>query len=573
METPDETGAPQSPEPVQRAGDFPAAAPPPTSAKPGPESLAEPDQAGTEPPLLADLRSTLPPPLPAPGAEVPPPAASGNYIVRHWQGKLPLGQSIWINLICLWFPWALVISLVSMGVAQLGTVSIAICYLVVLGLAHLLFAWQVVGVARSTERHRKRGGSPATRAIVWGGLVLLCSGGAFYDATHALPAAEEMIAIVRGDSQMPPMQLSLVAPGDQLLLRGGIPAGSAAKFREFLDQAPAVHILQIDSVGGRFWDAEQIARAVAQRGMTTYVANRCASAATLVFLAGKERYVGPHGRLGFHGVGFPGRSQGDLDISNAKFAKLMVAAGVNEEFAEKSMRTPNTAIWIPTTDELLAAGVITAKTPAEFLALPVPRDDEATSDFDVVLLPTDDFPAEYAADLAKQIARDTGLHLRAMPPLGMRDWHPLANGSQYDPAALKDIALPAIERMRKNYGGKVYVILTTRDIKNPDDDLRFVFAEHFPVPKISVISAARMTYWGKNMTAPSEIILARVHKMLLRTVGIQYYAMPRSADIHDIMFSPLLSLDDLDALTPNLNNVPAPSRPSKQESSPHPANP
>src|SRR5262249_33450357 len=72
----------------------------------------------------------------------------------------------------------------------------------------------------------------------------------------------------------------------------------------------------------------------------------------------------------------------------------------------------------------------------------------------VVFRPGEDFPFQYAAALAKLVAADTGLRVRAMLPLGARDWKANAGGQQYDPAALRDLAGPVIEQLKKSYGGK-----------------------------------------------------------------------------------------------------------------------
>jgi hypothetical protein len=171
---------------------------------------------------------------------------------------------------------------------------------------------------------------------------------------------------------------------------------------------------------------------------------------------------------------------------------------------------------------------------------------------DVVLLPSDDFSFDYAAALAKIVASDTGLRIRAMLPLGTRDWKPYADGQQYDPDTLKNLALPAIAQLKKSYGGTLFVLLTTRDINSADRNLRFIFAQHYPKDKVSVVSAARMLIGEPGRQASAELIGSRLRKMLLRTIGIQYYALERSADPRNILYSPLMNLDGLDGMEARL---------------------
>jgi len=102
------------------------------------------------------------------------------------------------------------------------------------------------------------------------------------------------------------------------------------------------------------------------------------------------------------------------------------------------------------------------------------------------------------------VAADTGLRIRAMLPLGTRDWQPYVDVPQYDPDGLKNLALPVIAQLKKSYGGMVYVVLTTRDINSADRNLRFVFAQHYPAEKMTVLSAARMLI-GERGTRPALI--------------------------------------------------------------------
>jgi len=173
---------------------------------------------------------------------------------------------------------------------------------------------------------------------------------------------------------------------------------------------------------------------------------------------------------------------------------------------------------------------------------------ETPTNYDVVLVPTEEFPRAEATKVATTVANDTGLRIKAMLPLGTRDWKPYPDRPQYDPDALKILALPAIERLKTNYGGKVYVILTSRDIGPPDKSLNFVFTRHDHAQKISVVSAARMLFDQQGNKASPDIIQTRLRKMLLRTIALQYYELQRSADIRDVTYSPLMSVGDLDQM-------------------------
>jgi predicted Zn-dependent protease len=188
------------------------------------------------------------------------------------------------------------------------------------------------------------------------------------------------------------------------------------------------------------------------------------------------------------------------------------------------------------------------RTPESSLPIQVFSDNN-----DIVLLPTEEFPLDFAANLAKVLGRDTGLRIRAVGNLGTRDWTPYNNVTQFDPTKLKDLASPAIEQLKKNYGGVVYILLTARDINDPSGNLRFLFSANYPQNKVSVISAARMLYGGPGQTASNEVVGNRIRKMSLRAIALLYYGLPRSADPQDLMYSPLMSLEALDTIQPVLN--------------------
>lgn len=195
---------------------------------------------------------------------------------------------------------------------------------------------------------------------------------------------------------------------------------------------------------------------------------------------------------------------------------------------------------------LIAVVVAACSKPAEQPADTTAKDTPAK--YDIVIVPTEEFPASEATKVATTVANDTGLQIKVVLPLGTRDWKPYPDRPQYDPDALKNLALPAIERIKTNYGGKVYVILTSRDIGPPDKSLNFMFTQHDHAQKISVVSAARMLFEQQGQQAAAELIQTRLRKMLLRTIALQFYELQRSTDIGDVTYSPLMSVGDLDQM-------------------------
>ena len=179
---------------------------------------------------------------------------------------------------------------------------------------------------------------------------------------------------------------------------------------------------------------------------------------------------------------------------------------------------------------------------------PVEQPTNTLTKYDVVLVPTEEFPPSEATKLATTVASDTGLKIKVVLPIGTRDWKPFPDRPQYDADALKTLALPAIERLKTKYGGKVYVILTSRDIGPPDKSFNFLFTQHDYAQKISVVSAARMLFDQQGHQSAPDLIQTRLRKILLRTIALQYYELQRSTDITDVTYSPLMGVPDLDQM-------------------------
>jgi predicted Zn-dependent protease len=69
-----------------------------------------------------------------------------------------------------------------------------------------------------------------------------------------------------------------------------------------------------------------------------------------------------------------------------------------------------------------------------------------------------------------------------------------------------------------------------------------------PALRMSVVSMARMqdSFYG----APSTPFRtkARMYKMVKKAVGLLYYGYDRSSDKKSVMYSPIMNLNDLDAV-------------------------
>jgi hypothetical protein len=163
-----------------------------------------------------------------------------------------------------------------------------------------------------------------------------------------------------------PYHIRLLRDGTELEMVGEVTREAAAEIATMLAQNPKITVLQLTSEGGEMAAAFGLVTQVQDRALTTYVPSMCVSACTLVFLSGRERYVSPEAKLGFHqAIYVPSTTtatKGDATRSNAAMKKWMLGQGVSPDFVEHAMATPHESVWMPTTDELLKAHVATAVT-------------------------------------------------------------------------------------------------------------------------------------------------------------------------------------------------------------------
>lgn len=167
---------------------------------------------------------------------------------------------------------------------------------------------------------------------------------------------------------------------------------------------------------------------------------------------------------------------------------------------------------------------------------------------DVYLLPVDDFSFEFTDLLARKLSEELKIKVRASLPIGIGDISPLPKNSQL---AIEDLIARAhnVGLRLDNTNEKLVVIaLTTRDINYRSQSLRFLFASSNKATRTSVISIARMLASTSKVEGTQAQVAIRIYKMVKRTIGEQYFGFPRSADLSDILYAPIMSLEDIDAM-------------------------
>lgn len=166
----------------------------------------------------------------------------------------------------------------------------------------------------------------------------------------------------------------------------------------------------------------------------------------------------------------------------------------------------------------------------------------------VYLVPLDDFPEELAAALAKSLQSNLGFRVKASVRLP-----PLTIGTTPGTTQLisDDILLQgsrASSRLPEASPTTYRIFLTVKDINSRSANLRFQFSAHNKALNCSVVSLARLLDYVGERPVFTERSVSRLLKMTKRAIGEMYLGWKRSPDFGDIMYSPLMSLDELDKL-------------------------
>jgi predicted Zn-dependent protease len=166
----------------------------------------------------------------------------------------------------------------------------------------------------------------------------------------------------------------------------------------------------------------------------------------------------------------------------------------------------------------------------------------------VYLVPLADFPEELAAALAVVMSRDMGLRVKAsmrLPPLAVAT-RPGSDQLIADEILAQGASASA--RIPDMAPHTYRVFLTARDINGRSGNFRFQFSTHAPALRSSVVSMARLFDAVDNRPALTEASFDRLYKLVTRAIGEHHFGWQRSSDPGDVMYAPLMSVNELDRM-------------------------
>ena len=195
---------------------------------------------------------------------------------------------------------------------------------------------------------------------------------------------------------------------------------------------------------------------------------------------------------------------------------------------------------------LLLAFPVCLTANAQNLDLPLASPVDAVN---VYIIPTDGISEEAAGGIARALTKVTGLWIKStlwMPSDGIV---PFAGTNQYPAEDYFPLGARAARMLREVSPRTYYIVLTNRDINSKSQNFRFQYSSHSPMANTSVLSVARLLYTSLGTPASNEVVAERVGKMLLRIVGEMRMGWKRTSDPADLMYAPIMSIDDVDRMS------------------------
>lgn len=260
--------------------------------------------------------------------------------------------------------WVLVAQLTALGAIWVSVTShrdasaVEVVGLAAVVVAAMVFSVAQVGLIWLASARNTHQDTPSPRWLSAGLAVVVLVASGFVTYEKSVPSVVELWDIAHGDTALRDGVMSVSGDGTQVFFSRTFSAGTAEEFTRLLRSATNVTTVHLQSRGGRLGEAVEIYAAIRARRLDTTVDAFCLSACTIAYLGGGTRQLREGATLGFHGSAFPGLPQSELDKTNRGMLRFLVAAGVNVAFAERAVNTPAESLWVPSTAELIAAGVV-----------------------------------------------------------------------------------------------------------------------------------------------------------------------------------------------------------------------
>ena len=207
-----------------------------------------------------------------------------------------------------------------------------------------------------------------TTVLVWraaarmiGGFgIVLRLGAVIIAASTALQIMDQAADALQDPPPVPDPPAIFPIAGTTIHIDGVVDFDTFETLKRTLAAYPKASQVTINSAGGRIPAARGLARLITEAGLDTHVDDVCASACTIVFIAGQDRTLGDTAKIGFHQYRLMSRVETidatqEQDVDIARF----LAKGVDLAFMIEAMAVAHEDMWFPSNAQLRDAGVTT----------------------------------------------------------------------------------------------------------------------------------------------------------------------------------------------------------------------
>lgn len=288
-------------------------------------------------------------------------------IGRHWRGELSFFDALTHCVVIIVLPVSAGIPIgIVVGLMNVYSLKAAIVVLSTgFGLTLVAIAWWCKGMFAMSNQlltaQRPLHGLIAFLLPIWVACELLVPLSVdFASSIETDIVRPYRIASLSEQKVRPPVNVLALPELHRIFVSSEIGWGSARKLANAIAANPEIRLVELESPGGLVHEANLIVDLIEKNGLDTLVRGRCASACTKVFLAGRQRFVGPDARLGFHQSGFMGRER-NTEWSSPEYESSIFyrAKGVAQGFTDVALNTSYYSIWNPHVLDVKRAGFAT----------------------------------------------------------------------------------------------------------------------------------------------------------------------------------------------------------------------
>lgn len=230
----------------------------------------------------------------------------------------------------------------------------------------IIFPWQLVGLFRAAENNFiAHGNILKLRAVQMAGLLMLLFTLVYtLEVLQSAMVFKRQLSLSSAKSVVPEYILAIDESGRRLEITGSLDYGITNAVETLLKVNPDLNSVVLSSPGGQIYEGRGLAKLFIRKQLDTYVYEECSSACATAYIGGISRYLGPQGKLGFH----------QYKMDRTRFKKvvpffdpvkeqqrdraLFQSRGVDVVFLNEMFQEKADAIWFPTRQALVEAGVV-----------------------------------------------------------------------------------------------------------------------------------------------------------------------------------------------------------------------